>query len=154
MARTVTAKNSKPPSSPNLFFYLATWTIPVFVWSFLFLSIPFFVFVLQIYYNLLSHLIFSSPCSVTCPSSLYVFFFFLSVLQFCFFVMSNGTYGRTSFVRFLFDSYLIMDILFKFYIGVWLVIFYELKEKNFTLQHAVWTEQRNSCKDKCTKGSS
>jgi len=31
---------------------------------------------------------------------------------------------------FLFDSYLIMDIIFKFYIETCLVIFHELKEKN------------------------
>lgn len=60
------------------------------------------------------------------------FFFFWSILLFSSFMMSNGTCGRTSFVRFLFDSYLIMDIIFKFYIETCLA------------SYILWTERKKS----------
>lgn len=82
------------------------------------------------------------------------FIFSWSVLLFCSFVVSNGTNRGTPFVRFWFDSYLITDFIFKSCTKTCLVGYTSWAEINkFTLQPAVWAEQRNSCKDKRTKGS-
>lgn len=151
MARAVTARTQK--ILPHLFFialcleqHRSPFSLtPFYVFLSLCPSIP-LQFVVSSH-NQLSLFSYSSQV-LSC------FIFSWSVLLFFSFVVSNGMNRGTPFVWFSFDSYLIMDFIFKSYTETCLVGYTSRAEINkFTLQPAVWAEQRNSCKDKCTKGS-